>query len=87
MRVELHYTPGCRSYKQALNLLEAAIAEERLPCSVELKEVELMASPLITVDGEAYVKHSSISAGFEELCNLLSRRWHKMMTEQLAFGA
>lgn len=86
MRVELHYTPGCRSYRQALSLLEAAIAEERLPCSIELKEVEHMLLPLIKVNGEAYEKQSLIPATFEELCGVLSQRWTKMMTEQLAFG-
>ena len=38
MRIELIYSPGCASYKQALHALESVIAEERLPLHVELVE-------------------------------------------------
>lgn len=86
MRVELLYTPGCRSYRRALSILETAIAEERLPCPVELQEVEHMSSPLIKVDGEEQaVKKVGELPCIEELRNLLSRRWHKL-TGMVALG-
>ncbi|MBY0358068.1 MAG: hypothetical protein K2W82_08715 [Candidatus Obscuribacterales bacterium] len=75
MRVELLYTPGCSSYRKALNLLETVIAEERLPCPVELKEVEHETAPQITVDGESL--NAKIPC-IEELRSLLSKRWHML---------
>ena len=53
VRVELIYTPGCSTYKRALNTLETVIAEERLPIHVEMVEAgrNIVNAPRIRIDG------------------------------------
>jgi hypothetical protein len=53
MRVELIYTPGCNSYRKALNTLQTVIAEEQLPIPVEMIEstCSKVVSPTIKIDG------------------------------------
>jgi hypothetical protein len=51
MRVELIYSPGCNTYKKALDVLESVIAEERLPIAIEITETSEKAKPLIRVNG------------------------------------
>lgn len=51
MRVELIYSPGCNSYKKALDILETVIAEERLPIAIEMQEVDEGLAPVIRING------------------------------------
>ncbi len=51
MRVELIYTPGCRTYLRALHTLELVIAEERLPLPIELVEERETKIPKLRIDG------------------------------------
>lgn len=51
MRVELIYSPGCNTYKKALDVLETVIAEERLPIAIEMQEVSGGVKPRIRING------------------------------------
>jgi hypothetical protein len=51
MRVELIYSPGCNTYKKALDVLETVIAEERLPIAIEITETSERVKPIIRVNG------------------------------------
>ncbi len=53
MRVELIYSPGCNTYKKALDVLETVIAEERLPIAIEMQQVTDGLAPVIRVNGTA----------------------------------
>jgi|SRR5215467_2552609 len=77
MRVELIYTPGCSSYKKALNTLETAIAEERLPIPVEVVESSRadslhVASHTIRIDGHDLCELPVRPQG--EFCRLYNTR-------------
>lgn len=50
MRVELIYSPGCNTYKKALDVLETVIAEERLPIAIEMTEISGV-KPTIKING------------------------------------
>jgi hypothetical protein len=57
MRIELFYTPGCNSYKKALDILQTVIAEERLPLHVEVISAPgrlqtPCESPVICINGD-----------------------------------
>jgi len=51
MRVELIYSPGCNTYKKALDVLETVIAEERLPIAIEITESDQKVKPIIRING------------------------------------
>jgi hypothetical protein len=51
MRVELIYSPGCNTYKKALDVLETVIAEERLPIAIEITETSEKVTPIIRING------------------------------------
>jgi hypothetical protein len=51
MRVELIYSPGCSTYKKALQVLETVIAEERLPIAIEITESTGDNQPSIRING------------------------------------
>lgn len=51
MRVELIYSPGCNTYKKALDVLETVIAEERLPIAVEVIAMKENGKPVIRING------------------------------------
>ncbi len=77
MRIELLYTPGCSSYKKALDVLETVIAEERLPIPVELVDSDSgdyrpAASHTIRVDGVDFDDLPVAPQG--EYCRLYSTR-------------
>jgi hypothetical protein len=75
MRVELIYTPGCNSYKRALNTLETVIAEERLPIPVELVESgqhHMVVSPTIRINGRDIAELPVEPQG--EFCRLYTNR-------------
>jgi len=78
MRVELLYAPGCSSYNQARNQLEMVIAEERLPCPVELIEEDnqVDGSPQIRINGD-HDMHSATSHS-EGIRELLCRKWREI---------
>lgn len=81
MRVELIYTPGCTTYRKALDKLETIIAEERLPIPVELKEASGSQGPRIHLDGEAIAE--SAHHCIEELRLQISKRWHEITSKML----
>lgn len=85
MRVELIYTPGCTSYRKALDKLETIIAEERLPIPVELTEASGSHAPRIHLDGEAIA--DSAQHCIEELRAHISKRWHDITSKMLRQGA
>jgi hypothetical protein len=71
MRVELIYTPGCNSYQNTRKLLEAVIAEERLPLTVEVVEAHVSERkiPGIFIDGH------EVSAAIEQIREVLATKW------------
>ncbi|HEY9681103.1 MAG TPA: hypothetical protein V6C86_05940 [Oculatellaceae cyanobacterium] len=79
MRIELVYAPGCNNYKKAKTTLEAVIAEERLPCHIEMVEHADQAHdrPAVRVDGQDHhVSH------FEALRDFLSMKWKELTESQ-----
>lgn len=91
MRVELIYSPGCNSYKKALDVLETVIAEERLPIAIEKQECDLTHTPVIRVNGTelgepthefegdpCFLNHQDASPCFEQLRSLLSLKWREL---------
>lgn len=86
MRLELLYSPGCRTYQQALHHLEMAIAEERLPIPVELVEDATgNGAPRLRIDGET-VSLPSIAGCIESLSDLLMSRWREIAIKPLLGG-
>ncbi len=81
MRVELVYTPGCTSFRKALDHLETVIAEERLPLPIELTESSEKQVPRIKLDGETLAEsaHNCV----EELRQQISTKWQDLTTTML----
>ena len=86
MRVELIYTPGCRSYRKALHILEMVIAEERLPLPIELVEngIGPKTKPTLRIDGEDFALPGP--KGAEKLRSAISQKWHEMTASPLLGG-
>lgn len=81
MRVELFYTPGCGTARKAQGALEAAIAEERLPLPVQMKESQEHRLPVIMLDGEPINKHHCFDEHcLDDLRDEISRRWNAFTT-------
>lgn len=81
MRVQLIYTPGCTSYRKALDKLETIIAEERLPIPVELTEADGSHGPRIHLDGVAIAE--SAHHCIDELRSSISIKWQEITSKML----
>ena len=80
MRVELIYTPGCRSYLRALHTLELVIAEERLPLPIELVEEGESKTPGLRIDG---VDVPRALQCIDTLRDTISQKWHDITVSPL----
>jgi hypothetical protein len=90
MRVELIYSPGCITYKKALDVLETVIAEERLPIAIEMQEESARLSPGIRINGTELGEPSHTFEGdpccfgvttnpcVTQLRTILSAKWREL---------
>lgn len=92
MRVELMYEPGS-SIRRVLDILETAIAEERLPVPVELIESheQIRRAPVVRIDGQefsylqltpvgttaSYVGNE-VSAFIDQVRKVLAEKWSEL---------
>jgi hypothetical protein len=89
MRVELMYEPGS-SIRRVLDILETAIAEERLPVPVELVEVtEIRRAPVVRIEGQEFSclqltpvgpsngRHE-VSSFIDQVRRVLSEKWSEL---------
>jgi hypothetical protein len=90
MRIELLYSPGCSSYKKALDTLEHIIAEERLPLPVELVEDHgyICGEPKVRIDGELLTQlgrksHSYTSGYLDHVQEILCYKWKQLTLSSL----
>lgn len=90
MRVELMYEPGS-SIRRVLDILETAIAEERLPVPVELIEVgeQTRRAPVVRIEGQEFsclqLTHvgpsygrNEVSTFIDQVRNLLAEKWSEL---------
>lgn len=84
MRVELVFAPGCTNYRKAQGILEAVIAEERLPISVEMVEERdrVNGLPAVRIDGKE-INHALFPHHFEQLCSVITHYWKELTEKQL----
>lgn len=92
MRVELMYEPGS-SIRRVLDILETAIAEERLPVPVELIEFDGQPrrAPVVRIEGQEFSclqltpveatgpsARNEVSAFIDQVRNLLAEKWSEL---------
>lgn len=89
MRVELMYEPGS-SIRRVLDILETAIAEERLPVPVELIEIsETRRAPVVRIEGQEFSclqlttvgprsGGNEVSAFIDQVRQVLSQKWSEL---------
>lgn len=82
MRIELLYSPDCKTYRKTLNNLEYIIAEERLPIPVELVECEVLGKkdkPAVRINGvEIQKKAETPLHCFEHVREAISKQWSEI---------
>lgn len=87
MRVELMYEPGS-SIRRVLDILETAIAEERLPVPVELIEMseKPRRAPVVRIEGQefSYLQLTSVGSAYgrnevstfiDQVRSVLAEKW------------
>ncbi|MBX9769863.1 MAG: hypothetical protein K2X29_00745 [Candidatus Obscuribacterales bacterium] len=86
MRVELMYEPGS-SIRRVLDILETAIAEERLPVPVELIEMsDPRRAPVVRIEGQEFsclqltpvgslYGRNEVSTFIDQVRSVLAEKW------------
>lgn len=83
MRIELHHTEGCEGYQRLLHRLQAAIAEERLPVTVDVVQTagESDPSPNIRIFDRESLTLDVAAAGpqtVDALQDMLRAQWNQL---------
>ncbi|MBX9878615.1 MAG: hypothetical protein K2Y22_09170 [Candidatus Obscuribacterales bacterium] len=90
MRVELMYEPGS-SIRRVLDILETAIAEERLPVPVELIELseQPRRAPVVRIEGQEFSclqltpvgpahGRNEVSSFIDQVRRVLAEKWSEL---------